>query len=432
MDNDCRAKHLQEYRSKKKGLTMIVAVAGKNDIGVEILGRLLRSRDASELRVVCNKTETGRDGWQRSLRLFAQRAGVPECDLEDLYGVEDLVLLSMEFDRILKPERFASDRLYNIHFSLLPRYKGMYTSALPILYGEEETGVTLHRIDRGIDTGDIIAQKSFPLLGTETARDVYLKYIEKGIELVSENLEALVGGDVESAPQPKAGSTYYSRSAIDYENLTIDLNQTADTIDRQIRAFSFREYQLPVVHGRRIVGTRITGVRSTERPGTVIFENEGSLMVSTIDYNTVLFVDRLDELMDACASGDLGTVTGICAAREHVNARNDKGWTPLIVAAYNNRLSVVEHLLSVGADPAMTGYNGTTLLMYAKDACLRTGSSEVLDFLLSLGLDCTQRDNRGKDVFDYVEEGCLEQSQREALLKKLGKPSTAKERRARV
>lgn len=72
---------------------------------------------------------------------------------------DDLIFISLEFDKIVNPDLFKDARLYNIHFSLLPSYKGMYTSAIPILNGEEMVGVTFHEIDKGIDTGNIIAQK---------------------------------------------------------------------------------------------------------------------------------------------------------------------------------------------------------------------------------------------------------------------------------
>ncbi|MBQ8080233.1 MAG: hypothetical protein IJ236_09800 [Oscillospiraceae bacterium] len=73
-----------------------------------------------------------------------------------MYDTEDLIFLSAEFDRLIRPDKFRSQELYNIHFSLLPRYKGCYTSVHPLLHGDTTTGVTFHRIRRGIDTGEII------------------------------------------------------------------------------------------------------------------------------------------------------------------------------------------------------------------------------------------------------------------------------------
>ena len=174
---------------------MFVCIAGKNDIAVDVLRYLTENHPELELGVVCNKTDLGVNGWQGSLRWYAGRWQVPEYTLEQVYGRRDMVLLSLEFDRLLRPERFVSRRLFNIHFSLLPAYKGMYTSALPILYGEREVGVTLHRIDAGIDTGEIIAQRSFPV-EEKTSRELYLGYIRAGTELVLAHIEDILAGRI--------------------------------------------------------------------------------------------------------------------------------------------------------------------------------------------------------------------------------------------
>ena len=169
---------------------MFVCVAGKNDISVNVLQTLFEKKDKNyELGIICNQNETGKDSWQKSLRFYARKCGIREYTLQEIYQMKELVFFSMEFDQILKPERFIDARFYNIHFSLLPKYRGMYTSALPILYGEKQSGVTLHRIDRGIDTGDIIAQKVIEIGEEDTSRDLYLECIEKGTQLVIEYMD---------------------------------------------------------------------------------------------------------------------------------------------------------------------------------------------------------------------------------------------------
>ena len=75
------------------------------------------------------------------------------------------MFISLEYHRLIDPLKFVTSKLYNPHFSLLPAYKGMYTSALPLLNDEKDAGVTLHHIDSGIDTGDIIDQIIFPIEG---------------------------------------------------------------------------------------------------------------------------------------------------------------------------------------------------------------------------------------------------------------------------
>lgn len=394
---------------------MLICIAGKNNIAVEILEFLYKRNGRYELCVTCNKTETGENTWQRSLRQTAQRLGVKEYVLEQLYDIEELIFLSLEYDRIVKPERFRTDRLYNIHFSLLPRYKGMYTSAIPILNGERTTGVTLHRIDAGIDTGEIIAQREFKIMDYYTCRDVYLKLIQTGTDLVVENIENILHDNVKSYPQSVKGSTYYSKSFIDYSDLKIDINQTANGIQRQLRAFTFREYQLPKIFGHFIIGSYITNIRSKKKSGTVLYEDPGSMMLCTVDYNIVLYKDRFTELLKACQSGDLKRVQEICFMGYHVNDRNEKGWTPLMVAAYNNHIEVVYYLLSMGADIDAVNNNGTNLLMYAKEAFLNTGDATLLRLFLELGLSPETKDYRGKSLWDYILESKCDSERRKRL-----------------
>lgn len=272
-----------------------ICVAGKNDIAVNVLSELITLRhqyDDFDIVVICNQNERGTDGWQRSLRKYAKQEKIPEVVLNDVYSYDELVFLSLEFDRIISPDKFLSKQLYNVHFSLLPAYKGMYTSALPILNDEDVTGVTFHRIARGIDTGEIIAQKAFPIENNDTARDLYLKYIKYGTELVESLLPQILENTCLSRPQPKEHSSYYSKESIDYENLVINLNETAYGISLQIRAFSFEEYQLPTVLGNTVCSFEILNTPSTHRPGELLSDTDRYIVISTIDYDLKLFKKR--------------------------------------------------------------------------------------------------------------------------------------------
>lgn len=399
---------------------MLVCIAGKNNIGVEVLEYLYDHCDGSyDLCVTCNKTETGENGWQRSLRLRARELGIKEYDLVDLYEVEDLMFLSTEFDRLIKTELFKTKRLYNIHFSLLPAYKGMYTSAIPILNGEKSAGVTLHKIDDGIDTGDIIAQKEFDLPDTYNCRDLYLAYIKNGTELILDNIETLLRNQETCVPQNSVYATYYSRKVIDYSNLCLDLRQTAWNIRQQIKAYSFREYQLPIVNGHNIIDATITDTKSSLKPGSIIAEMPYSIRMSTIDYDIILHYDRLNELLEACKNGNIKPVQDICKIRRHINEVSLEGWTPLIVATYNGNEECVKILLKLGADPYARGRNGTNLLMYAKDAYWKTGNLSIVDQFLRVGIKPEDKDYKGNDLFYYIKENKVNAAKKNTLLEHL-------------
>lgn len=392
-----------------------VCVAGKNDIAVDVLLYLNSIKeDAFELVVSCNRNEDGKNSWQKSLRFFAERLGIKELTLQELYEIPDLVFLSLEYDRIIRPHLFKTSQLYNIHFSALPKYKGMYTSALPILNDESEGGVTFHRIASGIDTGEIIAQKLFPLEETDTSRDLYLKCIKNGTELVISQLEDVLTDACDSTPQPREHSTYYSKAAIDYSNLTIDINQTAYGIGRQLRAFTFREYQLPTVHGHRIFDYDITLALSVEKPGTVLEETEDWIKIATIDYDMVLYFDRFEQILEACKTGDLEYLKSVPNMKAYLEQKNDKGWTPLIIATYNNQKEVVDYLLRLGAEVCVKNHNGTNLLMYAKNTYLDHDDVTLLKRIYKLGIKPEETDYMGYDLFYYIED--IEAEKKEVIL----------------
>ncbi len=387
---------------------MKLCIAGKNSIAVDCLKTALAFQEKDpdlQIVVLYNRTETGQNTWQKSLQYFAGRWGVPCCSLEDIYEEENMTFLSLEYDRLLVPEKFATKQLFNIHFSLLPAYKGMYTSALPLLQGEKTVGVTLHRVDAGIDTGQIIAQVPFEVEDTDTGRSLYAKYIAHGTALVQSYMEQLIyhPDRIESRPQPAAGSTYFSRKTIDYANLAIDLKQTAQGIINQIRAFAFREYQLPRVYGTPIVWAKAGQERTFEKPGTVLEDTEGYLKLATIDYAVYLYKDRFAQLMEACGSGDLERVQEICGEYPYHNDKNERGWTPLIVATYHNRKDVVRYLVEQGADVHAVNHNGTNLLMYAKEAYKKSKDKELLRFYLSRGLTFEAEDYAGVNLYQYCE-----------------------------
>lgn len=378
----------------------VICIAGKNNIAVEITKYIIKNFDC-ELLVIPNKNDDGIDKWQKSFLKFSKANNLKIVTLEDIYEIEELIFLSLEFDKIIKPEKFKTNKLYNIHFSLLPKYKGMYTSALPILNNEKETGVTLHRIDRGIDTGEIITQNRIPIDFDDTGRDLYLKYIENGIRLIKDNIENILNDKIKSQPQEALLSSYYSKKFVDYKKLEIDLNQTSVNIYNQIRAFNFREYQVPIIKGEKIIFSQITNQKSNHNPGYIYLEDEYSILMATIDYNIILYKDKTEELFEACRTGEIENVIKICRIKKYLFVRNEKGWDPLIVATFNNKIEIVKLLISLGADIYTENYKGTNLLMYAKDCYLNTGNIELLKLYLDLGLDIYKKDDNNKNVLDY-------------------------------
>ena len=190
---------------------------------------------------------------------------------------------------IIKTKNFKSNKLFNLHFSLLPSYKGMHTSAFPILNGEKYSGVTIHKIDNGIDTGDIIAQKKFKIHINDTAKDLFLKYIHNGNQLFKKTINSLINNNYNFYPQTSVESSYFNKASIDFSNITININKTAFEVHNQIRAFAFEEFQLPMVMGYKILKSKITSKKSKLKPGEIVFNKPKSIQIATIDYDILFF-----------------------------------------------------------------------------------------------------------------------------------------------
>lgn len=377
----------------------MLVLAGKNNIAVKALDYIIENYN-KEFVVVCNQTDLGSHGWQRSLKKTAFAKGVREVTLEEAYAKAS-IFISLEFDRIIRPELFKDAKAFNIHFSLLPKYKGMYTSIWPVLNDDAITGVTLHEIDNGIDTGSIIDQQEILISENDRSRDLYRKYLSSSFELFKSNFDQIINGKINSKPQEKNASTYYSKKSIDLSNLKVDLNQTAHTIKKQIYAYSFREYQLPKVMDKEIVEVDILDTHSILKPGTIIGKGLGFIDLATIDFNVRLYFDNLEsigEFGSCTVVRAAGLLKGLCG----VNDRNKYGWSPIIVASYSGNYQVIDFLLEKGADVNDTNYKGTSVLMYAKDFCIKTKDRHLLDFLIARGADLEHRDFSGKQLIDYL------------------------------
>lgn len=381
-----------------------ICIAGKNDIAVDVLLYCMKRYRMHRIICVTNRNETGINSWQRSLKWFAQKNDIEILSLEETYNIEELLFLSLEYDRIIVPSRFVNAELYNIHFSMLPKYKGCFPAVLPILNGEMYSGVTLHVMRKGIDTGEIIKQKEVPINQDDTSLDLYRKLIHAGTEVVIEELDALLTGEINVIPQSKVGATYFSRDTIDYTTLGLDTNKTAYQIQCQIRAFNFRPYQILSWCGRRYVECVILDETSVKKPGAVIEETDIYTKIATIDYDVILYKDVFEDLLEAIKRGDNENAKRMCISKKIVEAKDSHGWTALTVAVYNNNIEMVKFLVENGADIDVINNNGTTLLMYAKDCYVNYGDARMFEYLLNKGVSLEKTDYSGKSLYDYCVE----------------------------
>lgn len=124
----------------------------------------------------------------------------------------------------------------NVHTSLLPKYRGAAPIQWAIADGEPETGVTIMKMDAGLDTGAILSTRRTPILATDDSQVLHDRLAQLGAELLAETIPNYVAGKITPQPQPAESSTYAAK--IKKEDGRIDWNLPAQKIWNRLRAFT--------------------------------------------------------------------------------------------------------------------------------------------------------------------------------------------------
>lgn len=148
------------------------------------------------------------------------------------------VIVVAAFGQILRSDVLAlpSHGCINVHASLLPRWRGAAPIQAAILHGDAETGITIMRMDEGLDTGPILSQRAIPIAGDETAGSLFGKLAPLGAELLIETLPGYLAGRLVPVPQDNDQATY--APTLKKEEGQLDFNQPAAYLARQVRAFN--------------------------------------------------------------------------------------------------------------------------------------------------------------------------------------------------
>jgi methionyl-tRNA formyltransferase len=161
----------------------------------------------------------------------------PEA-LETLRSLDLDALVVVAYGLILPAAALQCPRLgcINIHASLLPRWRGAAPIQRALLAGDPETGVTIMRMEAGLDTGPMLAVRKMDIGVRDTAKTLHDRLARIGAELIGETLDGLARGRVHEVPQPSEGITYAQK--ISKAEALIDWRQDAPEIWRRVRAFN--------------------------------------------------------------------------------------------------------------------------------------------------------------------------------------------------
>lgn len=133
------------------------------------------------------------------------------------------------FGRLIRPHVLAEVDMVNLHFSLLPRWRGAAPVERAILAGDERTGVDLMVVEEGLDTGGVHARVELDIGPDETAAELRGRLVEAGTELLVASLDAGLG-----EPEPQVGEPVYAHK-LGPDDLRIDWDAAAEQIHRQVR-----------------------------------------------------------------------------------------------------------------------------------------------------------------------------------------------------
>ncbi len=272
-------------------------LCGKNDVAIQALQLLVGNGD--EVWAVGIAGDVGRDGWQGSFRAAAERAGVrfdqPRRINDPAFGKRleaygATALFSIQYDQILHGAllRAIGCPALNLHFSLLPRHRGVAPIAWAILSGDAEAGVTLHHMVEEIDAGDMIVQRSVPIHPHDTARDLYDRVAAAAAALFEASYpfpESLLRT---CRKQSQEESSYHPSGALDFSRRTVTWNRPGADLHRWLRTIMFPPLQLPETHLagscyriERVAGA--LGGPTSAPPGSVVSRSSEGIEVAAAD-----------------------------------------------------------------------------------------------------------------------------------------------------
>lgn len=219
---------------------------------------------------------------ERGLPLFQpETLRTPEAVARLADWRPDLIVVAA-FGQILRPPvlRLPSHGCLNVHASLLPRHRGAAPISAAILAGDPATGVTIMRMDEGMDTGPILAQAECPIAAGDTTASLTAKLAELGSQLLIETLPAWLAGEIEARPQDDAQATYCR--PLSKQDGRLDWARSAAHLDRQVRACDPWPGAYTTWEGKRLKVLRarpVAGWQGEGKPGTVVELEAGGLAV---------------------------------------------------------------------------------------------------------------------------------------------------------
>ena len=281
--------------NRKKTLAKQTAVVfAYHNIGVIGLKALLSAGVEIPL-VVTHQDNPDENVWFDSVAEIAQQVGIPiitpdnpnqAAVIQKLQLLNPQWLFSFYYRHMLSKEilAIAEQGAFNLHGSLLPKYRGRAPVNWAVLQGESETGVSLHQMVEKPDAGALVDQFSIPIDSNDTAHDVFLKLCPAAELLLARCLPKLLNGQAKLTPLDLTGGSYFSgRKPADG---LIDWKQSAWKIHNLIRAVAppypgaFFTYQDKTI---ALLGSHYAEEKAVSQQHPCIYWQHGQLFADCAD-----------------------------------------------------------------------------------------------------------------------------------------------------
>jgi len=216
------------------------------------------------------------------VKVLAQQAKIPVYEQLkqvpfDVLNIDICIVVA--YGKIIPRKYLDMLPFYNVHPSLLPKYRGAAPIQRAIENGEESTGVTIFKLTDQLDAGPIVMQESVEIEEFETFDEVEAKLLNLGCQMLVEFLKDPFSHDL--VPQDESQASYAPK--IEEKDLLVDFAQPAERVKDKIRAYDSRPGARTFLNGQcvKLFGVRAIEPCSTNVPGTVIRINRDGAFVAT-------------------------------------------------------------------------------------------------------------------------------------------------------
>lgn len=233
-----------------------VAYLGAKTVGLECLKFLIEKASGNNIEIAAVFTNLNRNAsTNKELIGLAESNNIPVYEeLDEMLTLPEFdYIISVQYHKILKPQHIAraTKLAINLHMAPLPEYRGCNQFSYAIVEGAKVFGTTLHVLDVGIDSGDIIAEKRFDMPEGIYVEQLFQMTSEKSVELFKESILDILNGNYTRIPQKdlvaERGTKIVYRKDID-KLKQIDLSWDKDKIERYIRATLMPNFEPPYTY----------------------------------------------------------------------------------------------------------------------------------------------------------------------------------------